>query len=318
MARKRWCAIPVVIICCGIGLLYTGKQKSKAVNVLDLTQQEETVIEETIDVAIEESKEIIGVPETDQSADVWELVEGMLDHQDLGGITMIDVIPGKVEKDSYKRYLISCQVLGVNQSEEIDLYDYYMILQENEIGDFVMLPLGLQIMKTQPYETKKEIMSSALKLTNGWESPHPELEKKMANKVNDMNEIGGIYHAQEIIDYMSRYLNEWSTAIKTKDGTKLEAYYLPDTELYKSYKVFMEQIQDPSIQMDIYDMEIINIVCKDEESIFEVTTKGKIKTYLEDQINRYTKEISYTIREDENGFKILEARTQNTEMNKKE
>lgn len=73
-----------------------------------------------------------------------------------------------IQTDGFNRYLVELNSIGINNSYEVDLYYYYMVIQKNNEGRLYMTPFGIEIVKGEIEKVRKDLLVSMLKMMNNW------------------------------------------------------------------------------------------------------------------------------------------------------
>ena len=112
---------------------------------------------------------------------IWPRIETLTEQLSYEGLCVIDMIPVSLEQDAYNRYFAIFQVLGIDEKEKIDVYDYYMVLQEARDEELYIRPKGVKIVKCEGNQMKSNVIISTMKIIHNWGRPdeinHKDIKK---------------------------------------------------------------------------------------------------------------------------------------------
>lgn len=248
----------------------------------------------------------------EREEEVWQSIYMLLDHREIEGITAIDMIKGTMEVDPYNRYLATFQVLGVNDEEEIDLYDYYIVVQEDEENKLFILPFGIEILPSNHQSIKKDIAKSILKVANGWGLPSATMNQEGINSSEKIPTVGNdailksIATIQSIITFMENYMTNWLNAIEAKEPSLVEHYYEEGSKFKKVQIDKIKKLNKNEMTVEIYDVQVVDIKCVKEDTLFEVTIRGDFRVYSKEQIKMMDQVVTYTLEKNNDTFLLIE------------
>ncbi|MGL5676148.1 MAG: TcaA NTF2-like domain-containing protein [Cellulosilyticaceae bacterium] len=238
---------------------------------------------------------------------IWKGVQELLEADTIDGITTIDVMQGRMEEDHYGRYFVTCQVLGVEEGGDINLYDSYMVIQQKEQEDYVILPLGMEFVRSGIDPVKKDITASMMKVANGWDVPYEEFESKWVKKSGEVIPAEAIYDTQALIAFMTEYVDKWPQVLNTYDMSGISKYYDIEGLTYQNYEQALQFLKTQQLQLELYDAEIMEINPTKENDVFQIMVRGKFQTCTTDAIHKQIVDTSYTVEKIDSVFKIIDA-----------
>lgn len=291
MGIKRRFFIPLLVGGSGI-ILFCAGYKPQQQPELPTTLQKGNEIPST-QVANEEN--------------IWRGVQKLLEADTIDGITTIDVMQGRMEEDHYGRYFVTCQVLGVEEGGDINLYDSYMVIQQKEQEDYVILPLGMEFVQSGIDPVKKDITASMMKVANGWDVPYEEFESKWVKKSGEVIPAEAIYDTQALIAFMTEYVDKWPQVLSTYDMSGISKYYDIEGLTYQNYEQALQFLKTQQLQLELYDAEIMEINPTKESDVFQVMVRGKFQTCTRDALHKQIVDTFYTIEKTDSVFKIIDA-----------
>lgn len=233
---------------------------------------------------------------------IEEKVRAFIEDESIGGVTPIDIQLKAIEEDDFDKYLIHAQVLGVDQSENINLYDYYIIVENRNEDYFCTTPLGVKITQGKDNPIEHALAKSMMKIINGWDVSTPKHEKKVKEHLQQTH----AYMTQEVFSFITRLMMDWMETARLFDGKLLNVYYLLEDPLYQKKLEQIENAKATIKEVEVYYLELTEVNIDEANNQAEVKLRGSIR--IKEDERTYTTPITQymILKKGENTFYIAE------------
>lgn len=133
---------------------------------------------------LNKEKQAVDELNIEEQHSITKVVEQYIESSEIKGITPIDIKLQSVEKDAYNRYLAQMQVLGVDESKSIDVYDYYVVVEKTNQEDVFTIPMGIEVVPSNKNALEDAVVKSMVKVMNGWGLSHEDVQLKWRKQAN--------------------------------------------------------------------------------------------------------------------------------------
>ena len=244
--------------------------------------------------AINESKEARQEPSVtanemeDLSVYIKKLIDEYLEEE----LAIIDPSIKSIQADGLNRYLVELDCVGIDNSYDIDMYHYYMVIHKNNEGRLYMMPFGMEVVKGEIEKVRQDLLVSMLKMVNSWGLKPDEEWRRWQETMLKMNyknkedaqvsEVGTVFYVQRLMSFINDYIV----------NNPEEAFI---------------RVSKKGLYQEILDFEMMSITNINDQKECHAKVEAKVRVYENESIRDYQVEMTYEVVTHTDGtFRITE------------
>lgn len=232
---------------------------------------------------------------TDKETRIYKYAEEMVTQYPIKGVMLLGGKPGIIETDGFNRYYAEFDVVGVNSEQEIGVYTYCMVIQEDQQGEFYVLPYGIEVLYAESDPLKKDIMTSTMKTVNQWGLDVAYTESKTPKVSAASTDINKMYMFQKMNRFIGEFMRTYADALSHKDFNEIAHYFMKDTSYYSTQKHIFDKLSKSVGYCDLREIEILGISALQNKEEFLISVEGRLYAYIEGKINTFEIDKTYEI-----------------------
>lgn len=266
MYKKGICIGSIIVICLGTSFGVLSKASGR-----EFCGVEEQIMHQ--EVVIERNKQ----------EQLLEFTKQIIDEDTKDEVAVVDHIVQSIETDQCNRYLVEMQVLALNVTGEPIIYDYCLVIQQDEEGGLYILPQGVEVLINNDEPIKRDLTVSMIKMTNNW-GRRDEDKGSRLDQLTPIIQLENVHDAQKAIKLVNDYVNEFIVAINTKDNMKIDNVYTAKEPGQEEQCSRMDYLKDIEATINLFDFNVLKVECSQELEETSIDIQSTLRVYQEGRI----------------------------------